>query len=74
MVDCGILVHNTLNSVHYDEELLLSVDGELKRVKIGEFTHNVLDEAAPNAVEDHPKDTKLGWIRGQDVKVLSCDE
>ena len=62
MVDCGILVHNTLNSVHYDEELLLSVDGELKRVKIGGFTHNVLDEAAPDAVEDHPREPSRGSV------------
>jgi DNA-directed RNA polymerase beta' subunit len=37
MIDTGVLVHNTLNSVEHDTELLLRVDGELHRVKIGEF-------------------------------------
>jgi DNA-directed RNA polymerase beta' subunit len=74
MVDCGVLVHNTLNSVHYDEELLLSVDGKLERVSIGDFTHRVIDAAEPSAKEKHPHDTDLAWVRNPDVKVMACDE
>lgn len=74
MVDCGVLVHNTLNSVHYDEELLLSVNGKLKRVKIGDFTHDVMNRAAPDAIEHHPQDAEFAWVRNEDVKVLAVDD
>ena len=74
MVDCGILVHNTLNSVHHDEELLLLRDGNLERVRIGEFADAVVDDAREGELEDHPRDTKLAYLRRSDVKVLSCDE
>lgn len=73
MVDCGVLVHNTLNSVHYDEELLLSVDGRLQRTKIGDFTHDVMAALRPSEVEIHDKDAHFAWIRGRDVKVMSVD-
>jgi DNA-directed RNA polymerase beta' subunit len=37
MVDCGVLVHNTLNSVVHDTEMLFKVDGKLQRTTIGDF-------------------------------------
>ena len=37
MVDCGVLVHNTLNSVVHDTELVITEGGKMRRVKIGEF-------------------------------------
>jgi intein/homing endonuclease len=35
MVDNGIMVHNTLNSVSWDTEIMLKVDDELVKTKIG---------------------------------------
>lgn len=83
MVDVGILVHNTLNSVEYHTDLLVKVDGELKKVKIGEFIDAQVDAAAAHAaeqagdkglLEQHPNDTWLAHIKNSDVQVLSCDE
>jgi DNA-directed RNA polymerase beta' subunit len=74
MVDCGVLVHNTLNSIHHDEELLLLRDGALDRVKIGEYIDKVVADAEKEELEEHPNDTKLAWLKRSDVKVLSCDE
>lgn len=69
---------STLNSVHYDEELLLCVDGVLERVKIGDFTEATVAAASATNLERHPGDLTLAWIRGDDdkraVSVLSCDE
>ena len=57
MVDCGVLVHNTLNSVTHDTELLLRVDGKLKRADIGDFVEQrialeeELDPIDPEEIE-----------------------
>jgi DNA-directed RNA polymerase beta' subunit len=73
MVDCGVLVHNTLNSVVKETELLIMEnDNTLRRVKIGEFIDDDLE--TNKQTEDHPNDTKLGWIKEKNIKVLSCDE
>lgn len=75
MVDTGVLVHNTLNSVHYDTEVLFKNDANrLERVKMGEYIDAVMACADAADIEHHPNDTKLAWLRGTDVKVLSCDE
>lgn len=74
MVDCGVLVHNTLNSVDYHTELLLKVDERLERVKIGEFIDRAIASATPINTENHPNDTTLTWIKEKQIKVLSCDE
>jgi DNA-directed RNA polymerase beta' subunit len=75
MVDCGVLVHNTLNSVHYDTELLVRKDGrELQRVTIGDFVEGYLaalqgggdkigGESIKKRLESHPNDTWLGWLK-----------
>jgi DNA-directed RNA polymerase beta' subunit len=73
MVDCGVLVHNTLNSVTHDTELLLKVNDEIQIVKIGDFTNKWIEEA--QKTEDHPHDTKLAYIdEDQEIYVPSCDE
>jgi DNA-directed RNA polymerase beta' subunit len=73
MVDTGILVHNTLNSVTHDTELLLKVNGEIEIVKIGEFTNKWIDMA--EKTEDHPHDTKLAYINNaEEIYVPSCDK
>ena len=62
----------TLNSVEWNTEMLFDIDGTLTRVKIGEFIDNILTEKI--TVENHPNDTRLGWIKERNIKVLSCDE
>ena len=64
----------TLNSVEYNTEILLKIDNEYKRIKIGEYIDDVLNYLIPEDIENHPNDTKLGWIKEEDVQILSCDE
>jgi len=66
------LTQLTLNSVEYDTELLLRVDGELRKVRIGDFAEARVARA--DALERHGDDTWLAWIRDALVEVLSCDE
>lgn len=63
MVDCGVLVHNTLNSVHHDTELLLRIDGQLTRTTIGEFTEGHIAKSSVQRLEHHPNDTTLAWLK-----------
>ena len=72
MVDCGVLVHNTLNSVDWNTEMLFNVNGTLLREPIGKFIDNELKTS--KQIENHPNDTTLGWIKEKNVQVLSCDE
>jgi DNA-directed RNA polymerase beta' subunit len=65
-------VQLTLNSVEWNTELLLNIGGKLERVNIGEFIDKEISESTQ--LEDHPNDTKLGWTKDKDIKVLSCDE
>lgn len=65
-------VQLTLNSVEWNTELLLNIGGKLERVNIGKFIDKELSESTQ--LEDHPNDTKLGWTKDKDIKVLSCDE
>jgi DNA-directed RNA polymerase beta' subunit len=74
MVDCGVLVHNTLNSVEWNTEVLMYMDGKLERVKIGEFIDNQLEALDEKSIENHSNDTKLGWIKEKEYKILSVDE
>jgi DNA-directed RNA polymerase beta' subunit len=75
MVDCGVLVHNTLNSVEWHTYVLIEEDGELKKIKIGDYIDRMIDkEIEPSKLEDHPKDTKLGWVNDRNIRILSCDE
>lgn len=73
MVDTGILVHNTLNSVDWNSELLIDINGLMKRVKIGEWIDNELSGITCDKIEDHGNNTKLGWVNEKNIKVLSCD-
>jgi len=79
MVDCGVLVHNTLNSVEYNTDMLFKIDGELHKKKIGEFIEKHIEalgasEEGKSLIESHPNDTWLGWIKNKHVEVQSCDE
>lgn len=73
MVDTGILVHNTLNSVEWNTPMLFSIDNKLKEVSIGEFIDNIIKVAPKEHTENHANDTILTWIKEMDVKVLSSD-
>ena len=75
MVDCGVLVHNTLNSVEWNTELLVDIDGKLEKVKIGDFIDKVVDNTTDSTkVEKHPNDTTLVWIKEKNIKIMSCNE
>jgi DNA-directed RNA polymerase beta' subunit len=60
-----------LNSVSYDTELLLNNNGILRKVQIGNFIDEIMNQA--KKIEDHPNDTKLAWL-DDDITILSCDE
>jgi DNA-directed RNA polymerase II subunit RPB1 len=62
----------TLNSVHYDTELLLKHDTRLKRHAIGAFIDEIVESADASQREDHPQDTVLVWLK-EPVYVPSCE-
>lgn len=64
----------TLNSVEWNSELLLKIDGRLKKVKIGEWIDRRLDNALDKNIECHPNDTKLEYIKDHKVEILSADK
>ena len=49
----------TLNSVEWNTEILIEVDGILKREKIGEWIDKRINNAEYSNVEYHPNDTTL---------------
>lgn len=62
----------TLNSVSYDTRIMLKVDGQIKVHQIGEYIDQYIEKA--ERMEDHPNDTKLGYINAdEDVFVPSVD-
>ena len=62
----------TLNSVSYDTRIMLKVDGQIKVHQIGEYIDQYIENA--ERMEDHPNDTKLGYINAdEDVFVPSVD-
>ncbi len=64
----------TLNSVDYTTELLLDVDGHLRRSSIGDLVERAFKHAPKDQIETHPNNTFLAWIREKNVRILSCDE
>jgi hypothetical protein len=64
-----------LNSVTWDTELLISIDGVLTKTTIGEFTDGYMESTAGTPdLEAHPQDTHLAWIKDRDVRIGSIDE
>jgi len=63
----------TLNSVEWNTEVLLKVNDDLVKTKIGEFIDNYLGGLDQSKIENHSNDTTLGWVQ-ENVRVLSCDE
>ena len=74
MVDNGIMVHNTLNSVSWDTEIMLKVDDEFVKTKIGAWIDGRIESAEEQNVEKHPHDTTLEYIRDKKVYVPACTE
>lgn len=72
MVDYGVLVHNTLNSVIHETPMLLEIDGKLTSTSIGDFIDNHFDQVDKSLIESHPNDTWLAYIKDKEVKVQSC--
>ena len=80
MVDCNVLVHNTLNSVDWDTEIIIAKNGKMITPKIGEF----IDKYYYECLENNEKNNKIqnlpnGQIYipledGNDWKAISCDE
>lgn len=73
MVDAGVLVHNTLNSVEWNTPMLFSVDNKLQKIEMGKFIDEYISKLDAKQIEDHPNDTTLGWTKDMDIKVLSSD-
>ena len=62
----------TLNSVSYDTRIMLKINGQIKVCQIGEYIDHYIEKA--ERMEDHPNDTKLGYINAaEDVFVPSVD-
>ena len=74
LVDDGIMVHNTLNSVEWNTEMLIKVDGELVRTKIGEWIDSRIEKADPENIENHPHDTILEYVKDKHILVPACTE
>ncbi len=74
MVDDGVMVHNTLNSVEWNTDMLIKVDGELIRTKIGEWIDNRISVAKEENIENHPNNTILEYVRDKKIFVPACKE
>lgn len=74
MVDSGIMVHNTLNSVSWDTEIMLKVNDELVRTNIGAWIDGRIENAEEQNIEKHPNDTTLEYVRDKKVYVPACTE
>jgi DNA-directed RNA polymerase beta' subunit len=62
----------TLNSVSYDTNVMLRINGQIKVHQIGAYIDQYIEKA--ERMEDHPNDTKLGYINAdEDVFVPSVD-
>lgn len=67
----------TLNSVEYNTELLIKVNGKLQKVKIGEWIDERMAKSElenPENMEYHPNDTKLEYVKDAKYEIMACDE
>jgi hypothetical protein len=78
MVDCNVLVHNTLNSVDWDTEIMIAKNGKILSPKIGEWIDQYYEEMlATNKeiIQYHPNNQiYIPLEDGHDWKAISCDE
>lgn len=64
----------TLNSIEWNTEILLKINGKLFRYTIGEFIDREFDIAKKENIESHPNDTWLAWLKDDEFQILSCDQ
>jgi DNA-directed RNA polymerase beta' subunit len=76
MVDCNVLVHNTLNSVDHDTPIIIAKNGVIQTPHIGDFIDaRVDDEANAGKLQHLPNNqVYLELNDGNDWKAMSCDE
>lgn len=79
MVDDSIFVHNTLNSVDWDTEIMIAKDGNLINPKIGEFIDNYItdcEQNAPERIQHLPNEQLYVSLEGDghNWQAVSCDE
>jgi DNA-directed RNA polymerase beta' subunit len=72
MVDDGIYVHNTLNSVEWNTEIVIDEDGVLVKKKIGEWIDERISNAKEENLEHHERDTVLEYVRDKKVRIEAC--
>jgi DNA-directed RNA polymerase beta' subunit len=72
MVDDGIYVHNTLNSVEWNTEIVIDEDGVLVKKRIGEWIDQRIEAAKEENLEHHEKDTVLEYVRDKKVRIEAC--
>lgn len=66
----------TLNSVDYEERVLIKEGNKIHDIKIGEFIDKIIDNTKDETlIENHPNDTVLRWTKDtNEYEILSCDE
>jgi intein/homing endonuclease len=75
MVDDNIFVHNTLNSVDWETEIVIAKDGKILTPRIGEFIDNYMDRCDDDRIQRMPNDQLyVALDDGHDWKAISCDE
>ena len=75
MVDDAILVHNTLNSVDWDTEIMIMKDGKVVAPQIGEFIDNYYRDCDKEKVQHLPNgQIYIPLEDGHEWKAVSCDE
>lgn len=75
MVDDNILVHNTLNSVDWDTEIMIAKDGKVISPQIGEFIDNYLASCDQSKIKELPnKQLYVELDDGSDWQAISTDE
>ena len=72
MVDDGIYVHNTLNSVEWNTEIIIDEDGQLVKKKIGEWIDERISTANADDLEHHSNDTVLEYVRDKKIRIEAC--
>jgi DNA-directed RNA polymerase beta' subunit len=66
----------TLNSIEWNEKIMIKDNGIIKVVKIGEFIDNIINNTFDNSlIENYPNDTTLRWTKNtNNFEVISVDE
>lgn len=64
----------TLNSVEWNTEMILKINGNIKKCKIGEWIDNRIEKATNENIENHPNDTILEYVKDSCIEVMACTE